>query len=80
MLSLIPASYIRQDLVTFLECDSGVSGKVLADKMLGFVPTYFDPSKLHGQTYDGTSNVYGNGVGASLCIHLLCRLAVPPTV
>ncbi len=28
---------IREDLVTFLECDSGITGKALADKMLGFV-------------------------------------------
>ena len=49
---------IKEDLVTFLECDSG-TGKVLADKMLGFVRNHLDPSKMHGQAYDGASNMSG---------------------
>ena len=40
---------IREDLVTFLECDSGITGKALADKMLGFVRNHLDPSKMRGQ-------------------------------
>ena len=50
-------SYIREDLVTFLECDSGVSGEALAEKMLGFVTDHLDPSKMRGQAYDGASNM-----------------------
>ena len=46
-----------EDLVTFLECDSNITGKALADKMLGFVRNYLDPSKMHGQAYDGASNM-----------------------
>ena len=48
-------SYGREDLVTFLKCDSGVSGEALADKMLGFVTDHLDPSKMRGQAYDGGS-------------------------
>ena len=50
---------IREDLVTFLECDSGITGKALADKMLGFVRNHLDPSKMYGQAYDGASNMSG---------------------
>ena len=50
---------IRKDHVTFLECDSGTTGKALADKMLSFVRNQLDPSKLHGQVYDGESNISG---------------------
>ena len=53
----LESSYIREDLVTFLECDSSVTGEALADKMLGFVTYHLDPSKMHGQAYDGASNV-----------------------
>ena len=61
-------SYIREDLVTFLECDSGVSGEALAEKMLGFVTDHLDPSKMHDQAYDGASNMSGrrNGVAARI--------------
>ena len=44
---------IREDLVTFLECDSVITGKALADKVLGFIINQLDPSKMHGQAYDG---------------------------
>ena len=38
----------REDLVTFLECNSGITGKTLADKMLGIVRNHLDPSKMRG--------------------------------
>ena len=50
---------IREDLITFLECDSGITGKALADKMLGFIRNHLDPLKMHGQAYDGASNMSG---------------------
>ena len=50
---------IREDLVTFLECDSGITGKALADKMLGFIRNHLDPSKIHGQAYDRASSMSG---------------------
>ena len=52
-------SSIREDLVTFLECDSGITGKALADKMLDFVRHHPNPSKLRSQAYDGASNMSG---------------------
>ena len=50
---------IREDLVTFLECDSGITGKALADKMLDFIKYHLDPSKMCSQAYDGASNMSG---------------------
>ena len=51
---------IREDLVTFLECDSGITGKALADKMLGFIRNHLDPSMVCGQAYDRASNMWKN--------------------
>ena len=70
------------DLVTFMECDSGVTGKALADKMLGFVTDHLDPSKMRGLAYDGASNMSGktNGAAArisSVCTPLPYTLTVP---
>ena len=56
---------IREDLVTFLECDSGITGKALADKMLGFVRNDLDPSMMRGQAYDGDRNMSGKTNGAA---------------
>ena len=56
---------IRKDLVTFLECDSGITGKALADKMLSLVRNHLDPSKMHSQAYDGASNMSGKTNGAA---------------
>ena len=61
-------SVIKEDLVTILECDSGITGEALADMMLGFVRENLDPSKLRGQAYDGAGNMAGkkNGVAARI--------------
>ena len=56
---------IREDLVTFLECDSGITGKALADKMLGFIRNHLDPSKMRSQAYDGAINMSGKTNGAA---------------
>lgn len=51
---------INEDLVTFLECDSGISGQVLAEMMLEFLRKQcVDPTKLRGQAYDGAGNMSG---------------------
>ena len=52
---------IREDLVTFLECDSGITGEALAVKMLGIVTDHLDPSKMRGH---GASNMSGKTNGA----------------
>ena len=59
---------IREDLVSFLECDSGLTGQALAYKMMGFVRNNLDPSKMCGQAYDGASNMSGKirGVAARI--------------
>ena len=56
---------IKEDFVTFLKCDSGIIGKALADRMLGFVRNHLDPSKMHGQAYDRDSNMSGKTNGAA---------------
>jgi hypothetical protein len=43
-------SFIREDLVTFLECDSGTTGDALADLILSFITNHLDPSKLQQVT------------------------------
>ena len=66
---------IREDLVTFLECDSGITGKALADKMLGFVRNHLGSSKIRGQAYDGASNMSGKTNGAAARIYSQYPLA-----
>ena len=74
---------IREDLVTFLECDSGITGQALAGKIVGFLRgSGLDPARLRGQAYDGAGNMAGktNGVAAlissqyplALYMHSLC--------
>ena len=64
-------SFIQEDLVTFLECDSGTTGEALADLILGFVTNHLDPSKMRGQAYDGASNMSGkrSGTAARISSH-----------
>ena len=60
---------IREDLVTFLECDSGITGQALADKMLGFLSSHkLDPNKMCGQAYDGAGNMSDKSNGAAAVI------------
>ena len=57
---------IREDLVTFLNCDSGITGDVLAEKMITFIQTHgLVPTKLRGQAYDGAGNMSGKTKGAA---------------
>jgi hypothetical protein len=70
------SSLIREDLVTFLDCDSGVTGQALADKMLSFVTDHLDPSKMRGQAYDGASNMSGKTNGAAARISAQYPLAL----
>ena len=66
---------IREDLVSFLECDSGLTGQALADKMINFVRNNLDPSKMRGQAYDGASNMSGKIRGAAARIQSQYPLA-----
>ena len=41
---------IREDFTAFVECDCGITGRALADKILTFLSSHgLDPSKLRGQ-------------------------------
>ena len=77
-------SFIQEDLVTFLECDSGTTGEALADQILTFVKNYLDPSKMRGQAYDGASNMSGKTSGTAARISsktlLPCTRIVLPTL
>ena len=62
---------VREDLVGFTECDSGISGCALADKIMMYLQTYgFDLCNLHGQVYDGAGNMAGlvNGVASLITV------------
>ena len=60
---------IKEYLVAFVECVSGISGNALADKMLSFIGTYgLNPTKLRGQAYDGAGNMSGKTNGAAAVI------------
>ena len=69
-------SFIREDLVTFLECDSGTTGEALADLILSFVTNHLDPLKMRGQAYDGASNMSGKINGTAARISSLYPLAL----
>ena len=56
---------IRKYIVTFLECDSNITGKGMADKILGFVRNHLDPSKMLGQDHNRASNKSGKTNGAA---------------
>ena len=52
---------IREDFVAFVECDCGITGRALADKILTFLSSHgLDPFKLRGQAYDGSGNMSGS--------------------
>ncbi len=67
---------IREDFVSFVECDTGCSGRALADKMLCFFHTHgLDLTKLRGQSYDGAGNMSGKTNGAAALISVEYPLA-----
>ena len=67
---------IKKDFITFLECDSGITGEALAKKMLDFLTQHLDPTKLRGQAYDGASNMSGRTNGAAARISSQFPLAI----
>ena len=77
----LDTAHVREDLVGFIECDTGVTGCCLADKIIGALKNYgLDLSKLRGQAYDGAGNMAGPVRGAAalitteypLALHLHC--------
>ena len=47
----------REDLMSFLECNTGISGCCLAEKIMTTLQNYgLDLTNLRGQAYDGAGN------------------------
>jgi hypothetical protein len=70
-------SLIREDLVTFVECDTGVTGKAIADNLLNFITSSgLDPNMLCGQSYDGAGNMAGKTNGAAAVMSSVNPLAL----
>lgn len=68
---------IREDFVGFLECDTGVTGKCLADKILGFLTMLgLDHKMLRGQGYDGAGSMAGSVNGTAALISAQYPLAL----
>jgi len=73
---------IREDLIEFVECDSGVTGSAVAEKITGFIQsTGLDPNKLRGQANDGAGNMAGKAKGAAAIItsHYLLAMYISLT-
>ena len=70
-------SLIREDLVDFPECNTGIIGRCLADKITSCLQSYgLDLMKLRGQAYDGAGNVAGTVRGTAAVITSQYPLAV----
>ena len=68
---------VREDLVSFLECDTGISGHCLADKIITTLQSYgLDLTKLRGQVYDGAGNMAGSVRGTAALITAQYPLAL----
>ena len=51
---------VREDSVGFFECDSGITGRGLANKITSCLRSFnLDLSNLRGQVYDGAGNMAG---------------------
>ena len=60
---------IREDFVGFFECDLGITGRILADKITSTLKSFsFDLAYLRGQGYDGAGNMAGKVNGAAALI------------
>ena len=60
---------VREDLVYFTECDTGISGQNLAEKTMTYLEALgLDLSNLRGQGYDGVSNMAGAIKGTAAII------------
>ena len=56
----------REDVIDFLECDTGLSGEALAIKIVGCLESHgVDMTKARGQAFDGAGNMSGATKGAA---------------
>ena len=68
---------IREDFVGFVECDTEVTGRCLADKILGFLTALqLDQKMLRGQGYDGAGSMAGSVNGTAALISAQYPLAL----
>ena len=68
---------VREDLVCFTECDTGTSGRALAEKITCTLEGLgLDLANLRGQAYDGAGNMAGVVNGASAIINSQYPLAM----
>ena len=67
----------REDFVSFLECETGISGHCLAQKITTSLRSYgLDLTNLHGQAYDGAGNMAGSVRGTAALITAEYPLAI----
>ena len=67
----------REDFVSFLECETGISGHCLAQKITTSLQSYgLDLTNLRGQAYDGAGNMAGSVRGTAALITAEYPLAI----
>lgn len=60
---------VREDLLGFFECNTGISGRGSANKITSCLQAYgLDLSNLRGQAYDGVGNMAGSVNGTAALI------------
>ncbi len=58
-----------EDFVEFSECDTGITGQAVAERILQLLNSYnLDPTLLRGQGYDGAGNMAGKTRGCAAVI------------
>ena len=68
---------VREDLISFFECDEGITGSSLAKKITESLESFgLDLGKLRGQSYDGAGNMAGTIRGTAALISAQYPLAL----
>ncbi|MCG8621539.1 MAG: DUF4371 domain-containing protein, partial [Proteobacteria bacterium] len=68
---------VREDLVGFFDCHTGISGRNLSDKIKSTLEGFgLDLSCLRGQAYDGAGNMAGSVNGTAALISAEYPLAM----
>ena len=71
------ANEFQERFVDFILCDTGLSGRALADKILEALQEYgLDLGNIRGQALNGAGNMAGKCRGAAACIQSACPKAV----
>ena len=68
---------VRKDLIGFVECNTGITGRELANKITSSLQAFgLDLSNLRGQAYDGAGNMAGSVNGTAALISAQYPLAL----